>query len=75
MGRLRLHRVEMQSPDGFVSGSAELFAESGPGTNTVEAEFRDFYLSPVWKLLRPPFDLASRATGRASLSGKAHSIR
>ena len=64
-GRLRLHRVEMKSPDGSVSGSAELFADSGSGTNSIEASFRDFNLSPVWKLIRPPFDLASRATGKA----------
>ena len=63
-GRLRLRRVEMNSPDGSLSGSAEFFAESGLGTNTIEAEIRDFNVSPVWKLLRPPFDLASRATGR-----------
>ena len=66
--RLRVHHMEMNSADGYLAGSAELFAKSGQGTNTVNAELRDFNLSPVWKLLRPPFDLASRATGRFSLS-------
>jgi outer membrane protein assembly complex protein YaeT len=66
--RLRVHRVEMNSPEGYITGSAELFAKSGEGTNSVKAELRDFNLSPVWKLLRSPFDLASRATGRLSLS-------
>ena len=66
--RLRVHRVEMNSPDGHLGGSAELFAKSGAGTNTVKAVLRDFNLSPIWKLLRPPFDLASRATGSSTLS-------
>ena len=66
--RLRVHHMEMNSADGTLAGSAEWFATPGQGTNTVHAELRDFNLSPVWKLLRPPFDLASRSTGRFSLS-------
>ena len=66
--RLRVRRFEINSPDGTLAGSAELFAKSGEGTNTVEAELSDFNLSPVWNLLRPPIDLASRATGRSALS-------
>ena len=67
-GRLRVRHMEMNSADGYLAGSAEWFAKPGQGTNTVKAELRDFNLSPVWKLLRPPFDLASRSTGRFSLS-------
>ena len=68
--RLRVRHMEMNSADGHLAGSAEWFAKPGQGTNTVKAELRDFNLSPVWKLLRPPFDLASRSTGRFSLSWK-----
>ena len=68
--RLRLLRMDLKSPDGIVGGSAEFFADPGLGTNTIEAQLRDFNLSPVWTLLRPPFDLASRATGRAALRWK-----
>jgi outer membrane protein assembly complex protein YaeT len=66
--RLRVRQLEINSADGYLAGSAELFAKSGQGTNTVNAELRDFDLSPVWILLRPPFDLASRSTGRFFLS-------
>jgi outer membrane protein assembly complex protein YaeT len=66
--RLLVHHVEINSADGHLTGSAEWFAKPGQGTNTVHAELRNFNLSPVWKLLRPPFDLASRSTGRFSLS-------
>lgn len=65
--RLQINRAQIQSPYGSVSGSAELVPGSSPGINSVEAELHNFNLSPVWRMLRPPFDLASRATGKSSL--------
>ncbi len=67
-GRLKVHHAAIDSPDGFISGKAELFTGSMRGVNSVETELRRLNLSPVWKMLRPPFSLAGRATGAISLT-------
>lgn len=66
--RLELRDLQLRSPHGAVSGSAELSAGSGTGENRIRAELRGFDLAPVWKLLEPPFTLASRGTGRIALN-------
>jgi outer membrane protein assembly complex protein YaeT len=66
-GRIVIHNMEIDSPQGSVRGTAQLLTEPGRKANRIEARIRDFDLSPVWKLLRPPFDLASRVTGDVTL--------
>ncbi|MBN1566934.1 MAG: translocation/assembly module TamB domain-containing protein [Acidobacteria bacterium] len=66
-GRLRIHEMRIDSPQGSVQGTAELFSGPDQKASRIEARLRDFDLFPVWKLLKPPFDLASRVTGTVGL--------
>lgn len=66
-GRILIRDMEMTSSRGSVHGTAQLFTNPEGKTNRIEAGIRDFDLFPVWKLLRPPFNLASRVTGDVSL--------
>ena len=65
--KVLIRDMEIDSPQGSLRGNAELSTEPDRKANRVEAGIRNFDLSPVWKLLRPPFDLASRITGNVSL--------
>jgi outer membrane protein assembly complex protein YaeT len=69
--RLFLRNLKLDSPEGSVSGNAELYPGTEPGTNSIEAELKNFNINPFWKQVKPPFDIASRTSGRFSLSWKS----
>jgi outer membrane protein assembly complex protein YaeT len=69
-GKVTVHAFDFASPQGSINGRAALFLGSKPGTNSIEATVRDLSLSPLWMLLRPPFDLDSRTTGKIALKWK-----
>ena len=66
-GKLIVRELALDSTQGSVNGSANLFLGSKQGVNLVEARIRDFDLSPLWKRLHLPVDLASRSTGLISV--------
>jgi outer membrane protein assembly complex protein YaeT len=69
-GKLIVHELDLTSPQGSLKGSAVFFPGSKPGINSIEAAIRGLDLSPFWKQLKPPFDLASRCSGNISLKWK-----
>jgi outer membrane protein assembly complex protein YaeT len=66
-GKLMVDAFSLSSPQGSLNARAGLFPEPGSGINSVAASFHDLNLSPIWKLLKPPLDLAGRGTGRIAL--------
>jgi len=68
--RLRIRNLDLASADGSIKGNAEFFFTPEAGFNSIEADFQNFDLSPLWKMLTPPFDLASRGAGQAALRWK-----
>ncbi len=66
-GKLSFDSFDLASPQGFVTGRAELFPGPEQGTNSIEATFRNLNLEPLWKEVKAGFDLASRADGRIAL--------
>lgn len=68
--RLLFRSFEVNSPDGALNGNAELFPGKERGANSVKANLQDLNLFPIWKLLKSPFSIASRGTGKVSLRWK-----
>jgi outer membrane protein assembly complex protein YaeT len=66
-GKLTIKAFSLASPQGSLNARAMLFPGPQSGINSIEAKIHDLDLSPVWKLLNPPFDLACRSTGRLAL--------
>jgi outer membrane protein assembly complex protein YaeT len=69
-GKLIVENLDFASSDGSLSARAEFFTGSAEGINSVEARIENLDLFPIWKQLKPPFDLASRSSGRISLQWK-----
>jgi outer membrane protein assembly complex protein YaeT len=69
-GKLTVENLDLASSYGSLSARAEFFTGSAEGINTVEARIENLDLLPIWKQLKPPFDLASRSSGRISLQWK-----
>lgn len=69
-GKWIVRYFDFASPEGSLNGSAEFSPGPGPGIHSIETSIQNFNLLPLWKQLRPPFDLASRATGKISLRWK-----
>ncbi len=68
--RLRIRNLDLASVDGSIKGNAEFFFAPEAGVNSIEADFQNFELFPLWKMVKPPFDLASRGAGQAALRWK-----
>jgi outer membrane protein assembly complex protein YaeT len=68
--RLQLLSFDLNTLQGAVRGNAEFDRRHERETNAIHAEINNFDLYPAWKLIKPPFDLASRASGKVSLSWK-----
>ena len=68
--RVLLRNFELNSSQGAVWGNAEFPRERGRGANVIRAKLANLDLYPLWKLIKPPFDLASYASGNVSLSWK-----
>ncbi len=66
-GKLVVDALDIASPDGSLNVRAELHPGTEKGVNTLEARIGNLDLFPIWKLLRPPFGLASRSSGNISL--------
>lgn len=66
-GHLRVGALQLDSPEGSLNGTADLYPGSGRGSNALDFTLRGFDLHPVWKLIKPPFDIAGRSTGNVSL--------
>ncbi len=69
-GRVLLRSFALNSPEGSLNGTAEFSTRTEAGTSSVKAYLRDFDLYPIWKQIKPPFDLASRGSGNISLRWK-----
>jgi outer membrane protein assembly complex protein YaeT len=68
--QLFIHSMRLSSPHGNLQGTGEFFLEPGKGINSAKVAIQNFDLNPVWKLLNPPFDMASQGTGKIDLSWK-----
>jgi outer membrane protein assembly complex protein YaeT len=68
-GQLLVSEFRLDSPDGSMEGNAA-FSLDRLKSNTVEAKLDNVNVMPLWKLVRPPFDLATRSSGRISLRWK-----
>ncbi len=68
--RLRIRNLDLDSAGGSIKGNSELFFAPQAGVNSIEASFQNLDLFPLWKLLKPPFDLASRGAGQAAFRWK-----
>jgi outer membrane protein assembly complex protein YaeT len=68
--KLIIHELDLTSPEGSLKGSAVFSPGSKPGINSIDAAIRGWDLFPLWKQLKPPFDLASRCSGNISLKWK-----
>jgi outer membrane protein assembly complex protein YaeT len=69
-GKLIVQALDIASPEGSLNAHAELYPGTKAETNSIEARIRNLNLFPIWKLMRPPFDLGSRTSGRISLQWK-----
>lgn len=64
---LFLKKFALSSPEGRVEGTARLYPAGSSRLNTVAVHIQNLDLFPLWKLIHPPFDLASRAGGNAAM--------
>jgi outer membrane protein assembly complex protein YaeT len=71
-GQLSLRDFDLRSPEGSLNGNADFYLGQQKGTNRIEANMRNLALSPVWKLIHPPFDFAARSTGTVALRWKGY---
>jgi outer membrane protein assembly complex protein YaeT len=65
--KLSFDNFQISSTEGFIKGDAALFPSHASDMSFIHATLRDLKLFPLWKLLHPSFDLASRANGKATL--------
>jgi outer membrane protein assembly complex protein YaeT len=70
-GRALLHSIEIDSPEGSLRGSGQFSIDSTSGdSNSIAADLRNVNLFTLWKHINPPFNLASRGSGKVSLNWK-----
>ncbi len=69
-GKLLLRDLNITSAEGSLGAAGEFFPGSQSEVNSIEARIRNLNLFPIWKQLKPPFNIATRGTGAISLRWK-----